>query len=256
MHVLLLFCFIIVHFRFIIAIDTAYYQYIDLTTNSTTSVLSDEPKVYALNSIDEISSHIDKLKDKSSIFFFKLTQSTLQYNHKYHKWTEILKTNPLDTLKIRPYDYWLPATHCLDSKDGNGGYLRRDIYIEVELSIENYIDLHFGFIPIGFSVGVNLAMGVRVGYGMLLILTFNCDLYENEIVQLVYKPNYMTIPPLTFIEYKLRKRRLEKGKVKLITPFRMLVIDAPQHKCLRSNQPSDLMCSIKQDIKKQKIFLH
>lgn len=202
------------------------------------------PTVYSLRSIDELESkYPDKLNDKTNVFHFKDTKSTLQYNHRNHKWVELRQKDPTVAPQISPLEYWIPASYCLDSTSGSGGTISRVITVLLEASVENYVDLYIGFPTYAFLEAIGLSIGVKVGKVMAVTLLFSCAVNKGEILQMQYRPSYVLVPTMEAILYKFKGKKFKKSKIKVIKPFKMLVIDAPEHQCWATNKADHLQCT-------------
>lgn len=205
--------------------------------------ISATPTVYSLRSIEELESkHADKLSDTTNVFQFKDTKSSLQYNHRNRNWVEVRQKDPADAPQIFPLEYWIPASYCLDSTSGSGGTISRIVTVLLEAAVENYVDLYIGFPTYAFLEALGLSIGVKVGKVMAATLLFSCAVNKGEILQMQYRPSYVLVPTMEAILYKFKGKKFKKLKIKVIKPFKMLVIDAPEHQCWATNKAEHLQC--------------
>ncbi|KAI5954301.1 hypothetical protein KGF54_002076 [Candida jiufengensis] len=202
----------------------------------------EQPKTYSIESLDKlVSQHSDLLKNKQNVFFLKSTNSSLQYDKKEKNWIEFIKVDAQYVPTLHNMN-WIPITSCLESIHGSGGYLSRFTILYLDTTIENYLDLSIG-IPTYFASGISLAIGVRVGYGKLLTLLFSCSINPGEIGQLFIKPKYIITPNLKTVLWKFKNKKMNSLKIRFIKPFKMLVLETPEHQCWVSRDIEDLQCS-------------
>lgn len=199
--------------------------------------------IYSIRSLQDLQDkHIDKLNNTSNIFHFKDTKSSLYYSQKEKAWVELKVRNPDEQVQKFPLGYWIPASYCLDATTGSGGTISRAITVVYETAVENYMDLYAELPSFTIHDAAGLSLGVKIGTQVAVTLLFSCALREGEIMQMQYRPSYITVPEMEAIQYKFKGNLLKKKKVKKIKPFKTLIIDAPEHQCWATRNIHDLQC--------------
>ncbi|CAK9437235.1 uncharacterized protein LODBEIA_P16130 [Lodderomyces beijingensis] len=205
----------------------------------------EEQVVYSVKSMEALqSNHSHLLQNKQSMFFFKNTNSSMQYDISTGYWTEISKQDPMMEATVHLFDKWIPITACIESIHGSGAYMSRYITLYIHATVENAIGGAPGFPPIFvyLSGGISLGIGVRVGVSKLYTLLFSCSINAGEVAQLFVRPSFIKVPDLKIVKYKFKKKRLNKVGTRYIKSFKMLALDAPEHQCWVSRDVSDLQC--------------
>ncbi|KAI5962454.1 uncharacterized protein KGF55_003530 [Candida pseudojiufengensis] len=217
---------------------------LDLLTPSSKTIKTQKntSKTYSIESLEKLlKDHAELLDDENNIFYFKSTNSSLQYDQSEKNWIEFIVVDGSYIPTLHNMN-WIPISSCLESIHGSGGYLSRYTILYLDTTIENNLDLSMG-VPFYFSEGISLAIGVRIGYGKLITLLFSCSINPGEIGQLFIKPKYIITPNIKSIIWKFKNKKMNKIGLKYIKPFKMLVIETPEHQCWVSRDINNLQCS-------------
>ncbi|KAI5958849.1 hypothetical protein KGF57_002283 [Candida theae] len=241
--------------RFNLTEITPYFLKITQQRESTQS----QPHVYAISTLDKLqsSTHISKLSNHNNIFYIKSRQSSLQFDHKLEYWTLLTansttvtdatatantNTNTNTDTNTLTSSTWIPITSCLESIHGSGGYLSRYITIHLEQTLDQIGEATLGIPPLYFAIGTSLAMGKRVGFAKQNTLLFSCAINPGEVAQFYIRPHFVNVVGLKRVWFKFKGKKLHYVGYNFIKPFKMLVVDTPEHQCWVSRNINDLQC--------------
>lgn len=211
----------------------------DFSRHHTLYILNDEEEMRA-------PSKGDLMNSKFNVFYFRNSKNSLYYDDDKETWFQIsLKEN--QKAEVKSFPELIPISPCLDSSEGDGGYITQEYDVQVSVTGSLGFELSLNLSPI--TLGATL--GVSVGNSFTYSGIFECDASKGEYAQMFIEPFFVEVPEGTrrLVVYRRYKGIVVGDDREDFHRYKLIAQHQPNHVCLIGKDPSDLKCG---DLEKSK----